>query len=267
MPRASVFLVLFFSVISSAAQITGTPTVIAGWNQFDPALAADGRAALLTRMPGITSVAIGPDGLTLTAGRGFVRQIGADGLVRTLVTDQSMDTRARLAADRQGNIYYGVTLGIQKRTPAGSSVAIAGGGTNLPQEGGVAANTRVQAQGMAVDAGGNLIFSEGQCRCVWRIDNAGVLRTSRSIRAAHYIFAIRTGSSRSGPTETWCDWMRARCRATAASWRWTERAMYLSRAPEGFRFSGWKPTAASPALREPATTPSATGVDRPRIPR
>lgn len=177
MSRAPVFLALFgFLPTSFAAQIAGTPTIIAGWNAFDPALATDGRAALLTRMPGITGVTLGPDGLILTSGRSLVRQIGADGLVRTLVTDSKMDTRARIVADRQGAIYYSVILGIQKRMPSGSSVAVAGGGPNLPQEGGTAANTWVQAQGMAIDPAGNLIFSEAQSRSVWRVESGGVLR-------------------------------------------------------------------------------------------
>jgi uncharacterized protein (TIGR03437 family) len=150
--------------------------VIVGWNQFDPALAADGRPALLTRMGGITAVTTGADGLTLIAGSGRVRQIGADGLVRTLISDQNMATQVRLAADRQGNIYYSVTLGIKKRTPAGSTVAVAGVGPGLPQEGAVAANTWVQVQGMALDPAGNLVFSEGQSRSVWRIDSGGTLR-------------------------------------------------------------------------------------------
>jgi hypothetical protein len=95
-----------------AAQFAGAPTVIAGWNQFDPAFAADGRPALLTRMPGITAVVAGADGLIVTAGRGLVRQIGADGLVHTLVTDQNMNSHVRLAADPRGNLYYSVIAGI-----------------------------------------------------------------------------------------------------------------------------------------------------------
>src|SRR5215831_17276820 len=109
---------LFFPVISLAAQISGKPTVIAGWNQFDPALSAGGRPALLTRMHGITAVTIGPGGSTRIAGWGLVQQIGADGVVRTLVTDEAMQTYVRLAADTQGAIYYSVWLGIKKRTPA-----------------------------------------------------------------------------------------------------------------------------------------------------
>jgi hypothetical protein len=102
--------------------------------------------------------------------------LNADGLVHTLVTDQNMATQVKLAADRQGDIYYSVTLGIKKRTPAGSTVNVAGAGPGLPQEGAMAANTWVQVQGMAVDPAGSLIFSEAQSHSVWRIDSAGVLR-------------------------------------------------------------------------------------------
>jgi hypothetical protein len=126
-------------------------------------------------MGGITAVAIGADGLTLTAGSGLVRQIGADGLVRTLAMDQSMASNVKLAADGQGNIYYSVTLGIRKRTPAGSTVAIAGAGPGLPREGATAATTWLRVQGMAVDPAGNLVFSEAQNVSVWRIDRGGAL--------------------------------------------------------------------------------------------
>jgi sugar lactone lactonase YvrE len=112
----------------------------------------------------------------LTAGGGFIRQIGADGLVRTLVADQNMASHVRLVADRQGDIFYSVTLGIRKRTSAGSIVAVAGAGPSLPQEGAAAANTWVQVQGMAVDPADNLVFSESQSLSVWRIDGGGVLR-------------------------------------------------------------------------------------------
>jgi hypothetical protein len=131
-------------------------------------------------MGGITAVTMGADGLTLTAGSGLVRQIGADGLVRTLTNDQSMASNVnKLAADGQGNIYYGVTLGIKKRTLAGSAVAIAEAGPGLPREGAMAAATWLHVQGMAVDPAGNLVFSEAQSDSVWRIDRGRAAPGSR----------------------------------------------------------------------------------------
>jgi hypothetical protein len=45
-PVLAFLALFFFPAVFLGAQITGTPAVIVGWNQFDSALAADVRPAL-----------------------------------------------------------------------------------------------------------------------------------------------------------------------------------------------------------------------------
>jgi uncharacterized protein (TIGR03437 family) len=160
-----------------AATVNGKPVQIAGWNYYDPALLADGRPALLTRFAVLHGLAIGPDGLMVLAGSNQVRKIGADGIVRTLLTATDLDSYVKLAIDRSGDIYYTAPAGIIKLTPSGATVRVAGmfGTSAPPQEGVQATAAALFVEGIALDPSGNLIFSDGNTMRVWRIDASGAL--------------------------------------------------------------------------------------------
>jgi uncharacterized protein (TIGR03437 family) len=168
----------FLSIVFAApllAQINGAPSVVIGWNPSDPANASDGRPAAFTHMNQLEAVAVGPDGLIVTAGGGLIKRIGSDGRVTTLLNDQEMNYNTPLAVDAQGNIYYSVTLGISKLTPNGSKQRIAGKSFAAPQAGFSATAVQFSVWGLAADPAGNLFVSDGVTKQVWRIDPQGIL--------------------------------------------------------------------------------------------
>jgi uncharacterized protein (TIGR03437 family) len=86
----------------------------------------------------------------------------------------------RIAIDRAGNIYFGEAAGyvIRKVAPDGTITTVAGTGAaaSAPDGGQAASSTIAGAQGLAVDSGGNLYFTEDMY-AVRKISANGVLST------------------------------------------------------------------------------------------
>jgi uncharacterized protein (TIGR03437 family) len=174
------FFPAFLLIPPLLAQLVGTPAVIAGWNPKDPANAADGHLAAYTHMPLLSAVTVGPDGLVVLVDGLSLQRIASDGRVTTLIKDQDLNYQSPVTVDAQGNIYYGITLGIAKLFPDGTKQRIAGAtGRPLPNaaDGIPATSAQIMVWGLAADRTGSLLVSDGYTKQVWRIDSQGILHT------------------------------------------------------------------------------------------
>ena len=160
------------------AQLIGTPSVIVGWNPNDPVNAADGHLAAFTRTPLLTSLTVGPDGLVVLVNGSSIQRIGADGRITTLIKDPDVNYQSPVAEDAQGNIYYGITLGIAKLSPDGTKQRIAGKAFATAADGLPATSAQIMVWGLAADRTGNLYVSDGYTKQVWRIDPQGILHAT-----------------------------------------------------------------------------------------
>ena len=158
----------------NGAQVTGPPVKFAGWNRVDPASFGDGQPASYTRLTLPVSAIVTPAGAVTIGGPGAIRQIGPDGRMSTLLADENI--AGLIAAGRDGIVYYQGFGDIHVLTPTGAHPRIAGLGNAVASDGLAAADSMVDAIGLAVNANGSLYFSDAVTRRVWRIDSAGVLR-------------------------------------------------------------------------------------------
>jgi uncharacterized protein (TIGR03437 family) len=157
-----------------AAEVVGTPTVVIGWSPNDPANAADGHQAILTSLPYLFSVAVGPDGSIFLVCQNQIKKIGTDGIVSTALTTENLEDGGKIAADSLGNIYYAGNS-IHKITPGGQDTVIAGSGSLQAHDGLPATSAALSIGGLAVSAASELFFSDDNSYSVWRIDSAGLL--------------------------------------------------------------------------------------------
>jgi uncharacterized protein (TIGR03437 family) len=185
MPTLKFSAAFALALASYGASITGSPTLVAGFNASDPTNSADGRPALLTRLESLKSAGVMYDGSILTAQSGYLRRIGADGLMRTLYQSPFTDASQRIeraAFNSVGDLYAVASFSIRKVKAASyangvtsSSELVAGTGSASPAEGLLATKAALLVQGATVDPRGSLVFSEAASHRVWRVDADGIL--------------------------------------------------------------------------------------------
>jgi hypothetical protein len=176
-------------LLPAAAQINGTPTAVIGWNPNDPANNADGRPAILTHLGFVWNAILAPNGRVVFAEGARIRQIAADGTVRTLLTDSRLTNFTKLAADSLGDIYYITETEIDKLAPDGSTVKIAGNGTaGTAGEGGPATAAELQFPlDLGFDAAGDLLLNDGS-RILRIQPNGTLVRVGGAVNASAAAF-------------------------------------------------------------------------------
>jgi len=108
------------------------------------------------------------------AGGGSVRKLAPGGEITTIAAEDG----AAIAVDRSGNVFLAEAARIREITPAGLITTIAGNGIcGFSGDGGPATGAQVCANGLAVDANGNLYLAEAQSRRVRKISPNGIIST------------------------------------------------------------------------------------------
>ena len=151
----------------------GVVTVVAGNGENTSGYSGDGGPAVDAVLSTISSLAFTASGdLLIAHGPGIIRRVDAGGIIHPWSGVLLGDGLARfeaafgqpsaLATDGQGNVYLAHPNRIRKLTPAGVASTVAGrSGAGSSGDGGPALDALFRTiEGLAVDAAGNVYFSE-----------------------------------------------------------------------------------------------------------
>jgi len=142
---------------------TGIITTVAGTTQG--ANLGDGGLATNAQLANPHDVAVDSAGNLYIAdyGNGRVRKVNTSGIISTLSLGgiAGTFTAASLALDSAGNLYMTTGCGVLKYSGSGAPVCYAGGGFNIPGDGGPATSAGLGTpSGVVLDSFGNLYISD-----------------------------------------------------------------------------------------------------------
>ncbi len=121
----------------------------------------DGGSALNAQLANPSDVAVDSAGnlYIADAGNNRIRKVNTSGIISSL-TSTSINV-ASVAVDSTANLYYTSTDEVMKLSPGGASTVYAGGGINMPGDGGPATSAGLgQVTGVNLDSAGNLYLTD-----------------------------------------------------------------------------------------------------------
>jgi uncharacterized repeat protein (TIGR01451 family) len=159
----------------------GGVSTVAGNGQALPSTGDGGPAALAT-LAGNHGISIDGAGNLYVGETGShrIRKITPAGTITTLGATGAGDYNLSVAADFSGNVYFTTQARVSRMAPDGTITAIAGIGIGgYSGDGGPAISAQLSANiaGIAVDANGNVYFSDANNYRVRKVTRAGVIST------------------------------------------------------------------------------------------
>lgn len=146
-----------------------------------PATSGDGGPAINAELYRPTSLGIDLNGNIYSCEFfGPIRKINTQGVISTYTPLNTPNIQVwDIAFDASNNMYCCRTSKIIKITPSGTTLTIAGTGTaGYSGDGGPAINAKINgAQGLAIDAMGNIYFADSQNHRIRKIDLVGNIST------------------------------------------------------------------------------------------
>jgi uncharacterized protein (TIGR03437 family) len=152
----------------------GAISTVAGTGS--PGVSGDGGLATNATLESPTGVAVDAAGDLFIADIGLIRKVTPDGKINTLVQANN----AAIATDAAGNLYLSVNGSnvVRRVTPSGVVTTVAGTGTQgFSGDGGPAINAMLSADGLAVDAAGNLYVADADNHRVRKVTSNGTIST------------------------------------------------------------------------------------------